>query len=81
MKSVEFEPVMGLEVHCQLQTKSKAFCTCSTKYGSPPNTQTCPVCLALPGALPVLNKEAVEFAIRMGLATHCIIASESIFAR
>lgn len=81
MSDIQYEPVMGLEVHAQLITQSKAFCTCSTKYGAMPNTQTCPVCLALPGALPVLNKKAVDFAIRMGLATHCVIAEESIFAR
>ncbi|MBL7996286.1 Asp-tRNA(Asn)/Glu-tRNA(Gln) amidotransferase subunit GatB [bacterium] len=76
-----FEPVMGLEVHCQLLTRTKAFCTCSAAYGGTPNSQTCPVCLGLPGALPVLNKQVVEFAIRMGLASHCVIAAESIFAR
>lgn len=79
--SKRFEPVIGLEVHSQLMTKTKAFCGCSTAYGSMPNTQTCPVCLGLPGALPTLNRRAVEFAIRMGLATHCRISETSIFAR
>jgi len=78
---MEFEPVIGLEVHAQLKTRSKIFCGCSTEFGAPPNTHTCPVCLGMPGVLPVLNKTVVDFAIRMGLATHCRIAAESRFAR
>ncbi|MFQ5821857.1 MAG: Asp-tRNA(Asn)/Glu-tRNA(Gln) amidotransferase subunit GatB [Candidatus Heimdallarchaeota archaeon] len=72
---------MGLEVHAQLLTESKVFCRCSAKFGGDANTQVCPICLGMPGVLPVLNKQAVEFAIRMGLATNCRIAPYSIFAR
>lgn len=79
--TTEFEPVIGLEVHSQLLTKSKLFCGCSTAFGAAPNSQVCPVCTGQPGALPVLNRQAVEFAIRMGLATHCQIDERSIFAR
>ncbi len=77
----QYEPVIGLEVHCQLLTKSKAFCSCSARFGDEPNSNVCPVCLGMPGVLPVLNKQVVEFTIRMGLATHCTIAPRSIFAR
>jgi len=78
---VEFEPVIGLEVHAQLLTASKIFCGCSTKFGAAPNTQTCRVCTGMPGALPVLNGRAVEYALRMGLATGCEIRHFSRFAR
>jgi aspartyl-tRNA(Asn)/glutamyl-tRNA(Gln) amidotransferase subunit B len=80
-RSDKYEAVIGLEVHAQLSTRSKMFCACATAFGAAPNTQVCPVCLGLPGALPVVNRTAVEYAIRMGLATHCAIAEESVFAR
>src|SRR3989338_3699289 len=76
-----YEPVIGLEVHAQLLTQSKLFCGCPTTFGSEPNANTCPVCLGLPGVLPVLNRRAVEFAIRLGLATGCRIAPRNVFAR
>ncbi|NVM01415.1 MAG: Asp-tRNA(Asn)/Glu-tRNA(Gln) amidotransferase subunit GatB, partial [Candidatus Helarchaeota archaeon] len=78
---MEFEPVIGLEVHAQLKTDSKIFCSCSTKFGSEPNSQTCPVCTGMPGVLPVLNTRTVEFAMRMAIATGSKIARKSIFAR
>ncbi|HXK60078.1 MAG TPA: Asp-tRNA(Asn)/Glu-tRNA(Gln) amidotransferase subunit GatB [Acidobacteriota bacterium] len=78
---MDYEAVIGLEVHAQLLTRSKIFCGCSTSFGSPPNTNTCPVCLGLPGALPVLNREAVAMAIKAGLALGCKINSKSVFAR
>jgi aspartyl-tRNA(Asn)/glutamyl-tRNA(Gln) amidotransferase subunit B len=78
---MEFEPVIGLEVHAQLKTKTKIFCACSTSFGAPPNTHTCPVCLGMPGVLPVLNRKVVDYALRMAMATHCEIARESRFAR
>ncbi len=77
----KYEAVIGLEVHAQMLTETKTFCGCSTKFGNPPNSNVCPVCLGMPGVLPVLNERLVEFAIRMGLATHCHIAPYSIFAR
>ena len=78
---MEFETVIGLEVHAQMNTKSKIFCGCSTEFGAPPNTHTCPVCLAMPGSLPVLNKEVVESAIKLSLATDSSLNHENIFAR
>ncbi len=77
----KYEAVIGLEVHSQMLTETKAFCGCSTKFGNPPNSNVCPVCLGMPGVLPVLNKQLVEFAIKMGLATNCKIAPYSVFAR
>jgi aspartyl-tRNA(Asn)/glutamyl-tRNA(Gln) amidotransferase subunit B len=78
---MEYEPVIGLEVHAQLLTRSKIFCGCSTAFGEEPNTLTCPVCTGQPGSLPVVNRKAVEFAIKLGLATSCQIAPYSLFAR
>jgi aspartyl-tRNA(Asn)/glutamyl-tRNA(Gln) amidotransferase subunit B len=78
---MNYEAIIGLEVHAQLLTASKIFCSCSTRFGDEPNQNTCPVCMGMPGVLPVLNKKVVEFAIRAGLATHCEIARYSRWAR
>lgn len=78
---MQYEAVIGLEVHAQLLTKSKIFCGCSTKFGEKPNSQVCPVCLGMPGVLPVLNKKAIDFAIKTALATNCTVSEHSIFAR
>ena len=78
---MEFETVIGLEIHAQMKTKSKIFCGCSTEFGAPPNTHTCPVCLGMPGSLPVLNRQVVESAIKLGLSTDCTLNRDNRFAR
>lgn len=81
LNNSKYEAVIGLEVHAQLLTETKAFCGCSTRFGNTPNSNVCPVCLGHPGVLPVLNKKVVEFTVLMGLATNCTINKHSIFAR
>ncbi|NDI36114.1 Asp-tRNA(Asn)/Glu-tRNA(Gln) amidotransferase subunit GatB [Chengkuizengella sediminis] len=81
MSEPKFETVVGLEVHVELHTNSKIFCGCSTEFGAPPNSHTCPICLGYPGVLPVLNKKAVEFAMKAAMALNCEIATESKFDR
>jgi aspartyl-tRNA(Asn)/glutamyl-tRNA(Gln) amidotransferase subunit B len=77
----DWEPVIGLEIHVQLKTRTKMFCRCANAFGAPPNTQTCPVCLAFPGALPVPNRRAIEETIRLGLALGCRVAERAVFHR
>src|ERR687890_1466047 len=77
----EFEPVIGLEIHVQLGTNTKMFCSCALGFGEPPNTRTCPVCLGLPGALPVVNAKAIEYGLLIGLAVGSELADRSIFHR
>ena len=77
----QYETVIGLEVHCQLLTATKIFCACANRFGDPPNTNVCPVCLGLPGALPVLSRQAVTLALRAALATGCTVHRTSVFAR
>ncbi len=79
--SKQYETVIGLEVHVELATKTKIFCSCSTAFGGAPNTHTCPVCTGMPGSLPVLNKKVVEYAMAVGLATNCTITRHSKFDR
>ena len=79
--SKQYETVIGLEVHVELATKTKIFCSCSTAFGGAPNTHTCPVCTGMPGSLPVLNKQVVEYAAAVGLATNCTITQNCKFDR
>ena len=77
MAREDYEIVIGLEVHCELSTKTKIFCSCSTEFGGEPNTHCCPICMAMPGTLPVLNEKVVEYAVKAGLATNCSIEKKS----
>lgn len=77
MPREDYEAIIGLEVHAELSTKTKIFCSCSTEFGGMPNTHTCPICMAMPGTLPVLNEKVVEYAVKAGLATNCSISKDS----
>ena len=77
MSREDYEIVIGLEVHCELSTKTKIFCSCPTTFGGDPNTHCCPICMAMPGTLPVLNEKVVEYAVKAGLATNCTISQNS----
>ena len=77
MAREDYEIVIGLEVHCELSTKTKIFCSCPTEFGGEPNTHCCPICMAMPGTLPVLNEKVVEYAVKAGLATNCSIEKNS----
>jgi aspartyl-tRNA(Asn)/glutamyl-tRNA(Gln) amidotransferase subunit B len=79
--SSSYEPVIGLEIHVQLKTRTKMFCGCPAEFGAPPNTNVCPVCLGLPGALPVVNRSAIELAVQTALALGCDVHNRSVFAR
>ena len=78
---MSWEPVIGLEIHVQLKTRTKMFCRCAAGFGAGENTQTCPVCLGFPGALPVMNRRAIEWTIKLGLALDCEITERAVFAR
>src|SRR5919106_613813 len=81
MAHAEYEPVIGLEVHVQLLTETKMFCRCPNRFGAPPNTLICPVCLGYPGTLPVPNRHAVDLAVKLALALGCTVREQSVFAR
>ena len=77
MSKEDYEVIIGLEVHAELSTKTKIFCSCPTEFGAAPNTHVCPICMAMPGTLPVLNEKVVEYAVKAGLATNCDISRDS----
>ena len=77
MAREDYETVIGLEIHAELSTKTKIFCSCPTEFGAEPNTHVCPICMAMPGTLPVLNEKVVEYAVKAGLATNCSISQDS----